>query len=115
MVTTIPTDEIAERIGELLSRTSDGEDVILEQDGQTRAVIMSAAAYEDVRWLRLRDAERRRLAGEELFRLRERISARNTDLSEEQADEIADRVVRDAIDSLVERGELVFERDPLSE
>ncbi len=115
MATTIPTDEIAERIGELLSRASHGEDVILERDGQTQAVIMSAAAYEDVRRLRDRDAERRRLAGEELFRLRERISARNMDLSEEQADEIADRAIRDAIDSLVERGDLVFERDQLPE
>ncbi len=58
MVTTTPTDEIGERIGELLSLTSDGEDVIIERDGLPQAVIMSAEAYEDVQ--RLREAERRR-------------------------------------------------------
>lgn len=113
MVTTIPADDIGEQLGEVIRLTSDGDDVLVERGGQIQAVIMSAAAYEDVQ--RLRDAERRRLAGEELFRLRERVRARNTDLSDEQAEEIADRVIRDAIDSLAERGVLVFERDHLPE
>lgn len=113
MVTTMPADEIGERLGEVLSLASEGQDVILERDGRPKAVVISAEAYEDV--LRLRDEERRRLAGEQLFRLREQVRARNRDLSEAQAEEIADRAVRDAIDSLAERGALVFERDRIPE
>lgn len=113
MVTTIRTDEVGERMGELLSLTSGGEDVVLERDGMPQAVIMSTEAYEDVQ--RLRDAERRRRAGARLAAVRERVLARNLDLSEAEADEIADRAVRDAIDSLAERGVLVFERDQIPE
>jgi hypothetical protein len=47
----------------------------------------------------------------ELEELRARVSARNADLTEEEAEELADRLVNEAIDSLAERGELVFERD----
>jgi hypothetical protein len=113
MATTIPADEIGERLGELLGLASKGQEVILERDGQAKAVVMSPEAYAEVQ--RLRDAERRRLAGEELFRLREEVRSRNRDLSEEQAEEIAGNVIRDAVDSLAERGALVFERDHPSE
>jgi hypothetical protein len=109
MATTIPADEIGERLGELLGLASEGQDVILERDGQVQAVVMSPEAYAEVQ--RLRDAEQRRLAGEQLFRLREDVRARNSDLSESEAEEIADRAVRDAVDSLADRGEIAFARD----
>ena len=50
----------------------------------------------------------------ELERLRADIAARNRhlpELTEEEADELAARLVHEAIDSLVEQGKLVFERD----
>ena len=50
----------------------------------------------------------------ELEHLRADIAARNRhlpELTEEEADELATRLVHEAIDSLAEQGKLVFERD----
>lgn len=57
------------------------------------------------------DQERRAAALERLRRLQERVSARNLDLTEEQAEAIAEELSQAAIASLVERGEITFERD----
>jgi polyhydroxyalkanoate synthesis regulator phasin len=57
------------------------------------------------------DQQRRAEALERLRRLEERIAARNHDLTEEQAQAIADEIVREIIDDLVARGEISFERD----
>ena len=57
------------------------------------------------------DLERRAAALERLRRLQERVSARNLDLTEEQAEAIAEELSQAAIAGLVERGEISFERD----
>jgi hypothetical protein len=46
----------------------------------------------------------------DLEALRAEVRAQNPDLTAEQAEELAERITRDAIDALVERGELSFER-----
>ena len=56
--------------------------------------------------------QRRRAAALERIRsLQARVSARNQDLTAEQAEAIAEELSQAAIGSLAERGELAFERD----
>ena len=57
------------------------------------------------------EQERRAEARERLRRLHERVAARNQDLTEEQAEAIAEEIVQAAIARMVERGEISFERD----
>ena len=58
------------------------------------------------------DQRRRAMeAWEQLQRLRERVSARNQDLTDEQIEALAEELSQAAIARLVERGEISFERD----
>ncbi len=50
----------------------------------------------------------------EMEKLREQVSARFTDYSEEELDAIADGIVREAVDSLFEKGRIRYESDPQS-
>jgi len=54
---------------------------------------------------------RRAQAFERIERLQERVSARNLDLTEEQAEAIAEELSQAAIASLIERGAIRFEPD----
>ncbi len=56
-----------------------------------------------------RDAARRVL--DDLEALRADVRARKSDLTAEQAEELADRIVREAVDELAASGKVSFERD----
>lgn len=107
MVTTIPVQTTGDRLDEILDRVSAGDEIVLDQDGR-RAVVIAADAYEEFQ--RLRADARRRAAGEQLATLREQVLARNPDLTSEAAEEISNRATHESIESLAERGALVFER-----
>jgi prevent-host-death family protein len=102
--------EAKNQLGALIGwSVATGDEVIIERHGKPRAVIMAYAEYEAVqRW---REQARRQAALDRLEHLRERTYTRNADLTEEQALELADRVVREAIDELVARGEVRFDPD----
>lgn len=108
MVSTINASVLGDRIDDLLERVSDEREVILEREGQPRAVLITAQTYDELQ--QLRAERRRREAGDRLEALREQIVARNRDLTAEEADAIARRAVSEAIESLADRGKLVFER-----
>jgi hypothetical protein len=55
------------------------------------------------------DRLRRMEAWEKLRRLREELAERNNDLTQEAADGIADRAVRDTIDAMVDKETIRFE------
>jgi prevent-host-death family protein len=86
-----------------------GDEVIIENHGKPRAVIMSYGEYETVQ--RLREQARRQAALDQLERLRERASARNADLTDEQAQDLADQIARDVIENLAARGEIRFDTE----
>ncbi|MDQ3654146.1 MAG: hypothetical protein M3457_03570 [Chloroflexota bacterium] len=48
---------------------------------------------------------------ERIQRLQERVSARNRDMTAEQAEAVAEELSQDAIRSMRERGDISFERD----
>ncbi len=55
--------------------------------------------------------QRRAEALERIQRLQERVSARNRNMTAEQAEAVAEELIQDAIRTLRERGDISFERD----
>jgi prevent-host-death family protein len=110
MSKTVSAVDAERRFGELLGYvTEQGDEVIIERHGKPAVVIISASAFEEVE--ALRDRLRRLEALERLRRLQEEVSARNQDLTEEQAIALSVEIGREALQRLVERGEVTFERD----
>ena len=106
----VAANEAKNRLGALLRYVSEqGDEVIVESHGKPRAVIMSIAAYEETK--ALREQKRRTEALQRLRDLQGRVGARNQDLTEDDAIEIADRVSHELIDRLAESGTITFERD----
>lgn len=101
--------EAERRFAALLGHVDQGAEVVVESDGKPTAVLMSFAAYEEVR--ELRDQKRRTDALADLLRLRDQVSARHRDPTEDEIEPLAEEISQEAIARLVERGELSFERD----
>jgi prevent-host-death family protein len=94
-------------VGSLLAWSEEtGEPVIVERRGCPVGVILSYAAFEDLK--EQEDRLRRVEAWTKWHRLREELSERNSDLTQEEAEMIADRVSRDAIESMIAKGKIRF-------
>jgi prevent-host-death family protein len=102
MPKTIPAADAPERLSELLGWVERGDEVILERHGEPAFVIVPPGIYAEL--LGLREAQRRATDLAELRRLRERVRARNQDLTDEQANEWADRFVAEAFEGLIASG-----------
>lgn len=110
MTKTISANEAKNRLGAWIGYVNDqDEEVIIERHGKPRAVIMSIDAFEELQ--QLRDKQRRAETVDRLRALREEVSAANRDLTEQQIEQVADRMSRDMIDHMAATGRLVFERD----
>ena len=110
MPRTISAAEAETQLGSVITWVEEhGDEVIVENLGRPRAVIMSFVDYEQVR--QLRDRMRREEAKARLHRLKHEVSERNRDLSEKQAMALADRFVHEVVDDLAREGKLVFGRD----
>ena len=98
----VSATEAKNRLGALISEAADSnESIVIEHHGRPRAVIVSADE-----WAALVDArkELRRLqAWERLKALAAEVSARNADLSQEEADAIADEIGNEAMRRVAER------------
>ena len=70
---------------------------------------MSFAEYEKVK--EVKEKERRHEALETLRAIREKQLERNRDLTEEEADALADRFSHELIDDLAKEGKIRLERD----
>lgn len=99
---TVSATEAKNRLGAFLGEVSRGEDeVIIENHGKPTAVLLSYEVYRELR--EAQDRQRRRDAMEAIWRLRDEVRARNQDLTEEEADAIADDVGREAILNVMAR------------
>ena len=103
----ISATEAKNRLGSIFSWIHDNQDeVIIESRGEPTAVIMSYTEYEKIK--ALREQARRQEIWERMEALRREVSARNQDLTEEQAAALADEISREAINSLVKKGKIKF-------
>ena len=110
MTKAVSANEAKNRLGSLLGYVSDQDDeVIVESHGKPKAVIMSIAAYEEVQ--ALREQKRRADALQELRELRTEVREQNQELTEDEANAIADRASHELIGDLAHGGAISFERD----
>ncbi len=105
----VSASEAKNKLGSIVGWVLDTQDeVIIENHGQPRVVIMSFAEYEKVQVLK--EQARRQAALARLRAARERVRERTLDLTEEQALELADRFTRDVIDEMAAAGKITLER-----
>lgn len=74
---------------------------MIESHGKPTAVLISYEVYRELR--EARDQQRRQEAMNALWRLRDEVRARNQDLTEKEADAIAEDVGREAIANVMAR------------
>ncbi|HVL24942.1 MAG TPA: type II toxin-antitoxin system prevent-host-death family antitoxin [Thermomicrobiales bacterium] len=108
MSKTVSATDAKSNFGSLLDWTGEtGDAVIVERRGRPVGVILSYAAFEDLKEREKR--LRREQAWEALRQLQERLAARPPELTEEEAEQLADEAGRDMIESLVRKGKVRFE------
>ncbi|HET8628206.1 MAG TPA: type II toxin-antitoxin system Phd/YefM family antitoxin [Thermomicrobiales bacterium] len=109
MPKTVSASEAKNRLGALIGWVREHRDaVIVENHGQPRVVIPPIEEYAD--YEALKEQRRRQEALATMHRLQAEVSARNSDLTPEQADELADRFVREVIDDMIAEGKIRYER-----
>lgn len=112
---TITTVEATTHFDTVVDALSAGEgDVILERDGTPQVAVISIEAYRDMLALRGQEhqrEERRAKALRWLREFQESYDGRRDDLSEDEIKGIADRVMRDSIDSMTEKGTIRYKLD----
>ena len=89
---------------------SHGDEVIVERQGTPRLVIMPYAEFAAL--AELRERERRRDAWQRLEAIRLRVQERNQDLTEEEADALADRFAREFVEDLIAEGKIHYDLPP---
>jgi prevent-host-death family protein len=102
----VSSTDAKNKFGSLVSWVlANDDEVIVENHGEPAIVLMSVSEYESYK--ALKEAERRKRLLAEFHELRARVRMNNQDITtEEQAQEIADEIVRDAIDNMVTKGKI---------
>jgi prevent-host-death family protein len=99
---TISATEAKNRLGGLIGDVAEGEtDIIIENHGRPRAVLISFESYREM--LEAQERQRRMDAMDALRRLRDQVRARNEDLDEKAADAIAEEISQEAISRIIGR------------
>ena len=105
----VSTREAQNRLSSLIGWVNEhNESVIVEKRGAPTAVLISYAEYEVLQ--EMKERQRRQLLLAKMRDLRARVSARNPDIGEAEAEALADEVTDGAVASLVERGAIRFEQ-----
>lgn len=105
--TVVSATDAKNNLGALLAKvTGGGESIIVERQGKPRAAIISIEEFRQFRVLQ--EQERRREAIATLRRIRDEVSARNSDLTPEQIEEFASAVRHDAHQTILKRGLVRF-------
>ena len=86
-----------------------GDDVIIQSRGYPQVVIVPFKEYEEIQ--ALKERARRAAAVARLQELAREVQAQNEGITVEEADAIADEITRAAIDQLIAKGVVRFERD----
>jgi prevent-host-death family protein len=104
----ISASEAKNRLGSVVSWVLENQDeVIVESRGAPTVVIMTYKEYEEIK--ALKERERRQQALERLRKLRDDVRARNQDLTDEEADALADRFSHEVIEDMVREGKIRFQ------
>ncbi len=108
MIKTASISETRQNLSPLLSWIKEThKDVIIQNRGEAEAVIIPIADYDLLR--EARERKRRQQAIAELKRLAATLDQKNHDLTETEAEVLADEMSRDAINSLAAQGKVTFQ------
>jgi prevent-host-death family protein len=101
----VSATEAKNRFGSLLADLNKGTSaIVVENHGRPRAVIISPEEWDTL--LDARERLRQREAWERIKEIAEEVSARNADLSQEEADALADEIADEAMARVVARARL---------
>ncbi len=109
MVKTVSATEAKARLGALLSQAAQKETIIIAMRGKPKAVILSFEEY--TRMKRLEEEARRRERLARLEALGKKIRSRGVELTEEEAEELAERFSRETIEELIASGHVRYQGD----
>ncbi|MGH2614754.1 MAG: type II toxin-antitoxin system Phd/YefM family antitoxin [Thermomicrobiales bacterium] len=105
MMKKISATEAKNRLGTLINDVAGGNGAVtIEHHGRPRVVVVSAEEWAEV--AEMRERLRRHEAWQRLMELAREVSARNADLSQEEADALADEIADEAMDRVVARARL---------
>lgn len=108
MPRTVSASEAKNRLGSIIEWVLKNKDeVIIESRGQPAVVVMAVAEYEHMR--SLKEQARRQDALASLRRLRQKVLARNQDLTPQEGDALADRFSHELVEDLTKEGKIQFE------
>lgn len=106
-MTVVSTSQAKNQLSHLIHQTRDGEEVVVERRGQPVAVILSYNNYREL--VELREKARRQQVLDQLRELADEVQTRNQNLTPHEVDKIADEIVREAIDGLMEKGAFIYD------
>jgi prevent-host-death family protein len=106
----VSTTEAKNQLSALMRTVQEnGEAIVVEDHGRPRVAIISMHEYGKLQeW---REQARRQEILTEMREIQARVSARNQDLTPEQAEELADRYVREVVEDMVKEGKIRVERN----
>jgi prevent-host-death family protein len=109
-IKTISANDAKQRWGSVMSAVEkDGDRIVVASHGKPKVAVVSVGDLERLEALDAR--ERRENALQRLRALEERIGNRNSDLTDQEIEQLADRASREAFDELAAEDKLLFERD----
>ncbi len=106
-MTTVSVSETRQQLSTFLNRVKkDKEDVIIQNRGQSEAVIIPFADYALLQ--EARERRRRQEAVAQLKRIAAMVGTRNQEMTSEEAAVIGDEISRESIRSLINQGKVKF-------
>jgi len=110
---TMTSDGAQQGWGTVIDEASEPDTaVIIESQGKPKVAVISYAEFLEFR--NFKEQQRRASLLRKLDALESRYGNRNTDLTSEQAAELADRFTRESIDELIAEGKIAFLESPAS-
>jgi prevent-host-death family protein len=107
MPKTVSATEAKTNFGAMMAWTvAQKEPIIVQSHGQPKAAIIGYEEY--THYLAMKEKERRQKIWEEMEALRKEVSARNTDLSEEEIYALADRFTNDVFNEMIAEGKIQY-------
>ena len=92
---TVSATEAKNRLGALIGEVANGSGAIaIERHGHPSVIVVSAEEWAEV--TEMRERLRRKEAWEQLMEIAREVSARNADLTQEEADALADEIGNEA-------------------
>lgn len=105
LMKTVSATEAKNRLGALIGEVASGNGAIaIERHGQPGVVVVSAKEWNEIS--EMRERLRRKEAWEQLMELAREVSARNADLTQEEADALADEIADDAMGRVLAKARL---------